>query len=106
MFTINDEQWKVGVVYPNDIGLLMPKGDFALGVCDDHAKTIYISNELHGEDFERALSHELVHAAMFAYNIELGYNEEELLAEIVSIFGEEIVDLTNIIFERIRRGRY
>lgn len=106
MFTINSELWQVVLVHPRDPLLLMPNGEFALGVCDDDAKTIAISDELHGEEFERALSHELVHAAMFSYNVELGYNEEELLAEIISIFGEEIVDLTNVIFERIKRGRY
>lgn len=106
MFYINGEAWLVAVVLPDDISLLMPNGRYALGACNDAEKTIYISNELYGEDFEMVLCHELVHAAMFAYNIELGYREEELLAEIISIFGEEIVDLTDIIFEKIRRGRY
>jgi hypothetical protein len=43
---------------------------------------------------------------MFAYNIALGYDEEELLAEIISVFGEEIIDITNVMFERIKKGRY
>jgi hypothetical protein len=43
---------------------------------------------------------------MFAYNIALGYEEEELLAEIISIFGEEIIDITDIMFDRIQKGRY
>jgi hypothetical protein len=42
---------------------------------------------------------------MFAYDVKLGLEEEELLAEIISIFGEEIIDLTDIMFERIKRGR-
>lgn len=106
MFNINGETWLVVLVMPYDIALYMPNGNYALGACNDATKTIYISNELYGEDFEMVLCHELVHAAMFAYNIELGYREEELLAEIISLFGEEIVDLTDIIFEKIRRGRY
>ena len=106
MFTINGEQWWVVLVMPYDVALLMPNGNFALGACNDATKTIYINNELHGDMFEQVLCHELVHASMFAYNIRLGYDEEELIAEIISVFGEEIIDITDIMFERIRRGRY
>lgn len=106
MFTINGEAWWIVLVPPNDIALLMPDGNFAIGACNDGTKTIYISSLLHGEDFERVLCHEIVHAAMFAYDVMLDINEEELIAEIIATFGEEIVDLTDIMFERIRRGRY
>ena len=106
MFTINGEAWWIVLVAPNDIALLMPDGEFALGACNDATKTIYISNLFHGEEFEKILCHELVHAAMFAYDVELDINEEELIAEIIATFGEEIIDITDIMFERIRRGRY
>lgn len=106
MFTINGEEWKIFLVAPNDVALLMPNGHYALGACCDVYKTIYISNVLHGEMFERVLCHELVHASMFAYNVRLEHNEEELLAEIISVFGEEIIDITDMMFERIKRGRY
>ena len=106
MFMINGERWWIVLVMPYDVALLMPDGDYAIGACNDATKTIYISNELHGEEFEKVLCHELVHAAMFAYDVLLEYDEEELLAEIIATFGEEIIDLTDIMFERIRRGRY
>ena len=93
MFTINNETWMIVLVTPYDEVLLMPNGNYALGACNDLTKTIYISNEL-------------VHASMFAYNIMLEHNEEELLAEIISIFGEEIIDITDVMFERIKRERY
>lgn len=106
MFTINNETWDIVLVMPRDVALLMPNGNYALGACSDITKTIYISNELHGEIFEQVLCHELVHASMFAYNIMLGHDEEELIAEIISIFGEEIIDITDVMFEKIKRGRY
>ena len=106
MFTINNETWMIVLVMPYDEALLMPNGNYALGACNDLTKTIYISNELHGEIFEQVLCHELVHASMFAYNIMLEHNEEELIAEIISIFGEEIIDITDVMFERIKRERY
>lgn len=106
MFTINGEQWFIVLVMPYDVALLMPNGKYALGACNDATKTIYISNELYGEMFEQVLCHELVHASMFAYDVKLDHNEEELIAEIISVFGEEIIDITDIMFDKIRRGRY
>ena len=106
MFTINGEYWMIVLVEPYDVALLMPNGNYALGACNDATKTIYISNTLHGEIFEQVLCHELVHASMFAYDIMLGHNEEELIAEIISVFGEEIIDITDVMFERIKRGRW
>ena len=92
MFYINGERWWVVLVEPNDIALLMPNDDFAIGACNDATKTIYISRLLHGAEFEKVLCHELVHAAMFAYDVILDLEEEELLAEIIATFGEEIID--------------
>lgn len=106
MFFINGEKWWVVLVRPYDVALKMPNGDYAIGACNDSTKTIYISNALYGEKFEKVLCHELVHAAMFAYDVTLGYEEEELIAEIIATFGEEIIDLTDIMFDKIRRGRY
>ena len=94
------------MVAPNDISLLMPNGDFAIGACNDFMKTIYINADLYGEDFERVLCHEIVHAAMFSYNIMLDLDDEERLAEIIATFGEEIIDLTDIMFDEIKRGGF
>ena len=69
MFTINGEQWNIILVAPNDITLLMPNGDYALGACNDSVKSIYLNNLLVGADFEKVLCHEIVHAAMFAYDV-------------------------------------
>lgn len=106
MFSINHEDWSVALVYPDDPALLMPNGRYALGACNDITKTIYINHTLYGEDFERVLCHELTHAAMFAYDVTLDHDEEELLAEVIATFGEEIVDITDILFDKITRGRH
>ena len=83
----------------------MPNGDYALGACSADDQTIYISNDIHCDIFEQVLCHELVHASMFAYDIQLEHDEEELIAEVISIFGEEIIDITDILFEKLKRGR-
>jgi hypothetical protein len=33
------------------------------------------------------LSHELTHAAMFSYNIDLSYEQEELFADLIATYG-------------------
>lgn len=106
MFTINGERWWVVLVEPDDPALFMPSGEWAIGACNDSTKTIYISRLLHGDFFEKVLCHELVHAAMFAYDVILDHDEEELIAEIIATFGEEIIDKTDVIFDKIRRERY
>ena len=88
---------------PYDEIFCMDNGEFTIGVCDDNTKTIYISNLLRGEKLKQVLCHEIVHAAMFSYNVELEYEQEELLANLIAIYGKEIVQITDNIFKRLSR---
>ena len=88
---------------PYDEIFHMDNGEFTIGVCDDNTKTIYISNLLRGEKLKQVLCHEIVHAAMFSYNVELEYEQEELLANLIAIYGKEIVQITDNIFKRLSR---
>lgn len=88
---------------PYDEIFRMDNGEFTIGVCDDNTKTIYISNLLRGEKLKQVLCHEIVHAAMFSYNVELDYEQEELLANLIAIYGKEIVQITDNIFKRLSR---
>jgi len=38
---------------------------------------------------------------MFSYNVELSIEQEELVADLISTYGEEIVYITNKIFSKI-----
>ena len=107
MFNINGEEWRVALVSPFDPVLQRSDKSYALGVCDDVVKTIFINRELSQEYVEKVLCHELTHAAMFSYNIELTIDQEELLADLIATYGEEIVHITNLVFKRIieKRGR-
>lgn len=107
MFVINQEEWRVLFVPANHVSLLKPNGTFAIGACDDYSKTIYLNNTLHGEFLKQVLCHEITHAAMFSYNISLSIAQEELFAELMSTFGDEVIDITNIIFDYLKRkGRF
>ena len=101
MFTINDEEWSILIVPPSHYGLQRHDGTYAIGVCDDNEKTIYISEGLNPKLMKQVLSHEITHAAMFSYNVDLSLENEELLADLIATYGQEIIHITNKIFHRI-----
>ena len=105
MVKINGETWDVILVSPHHFQLQRSDGSYTLGVCDDIEKRIYINNSLSSHYIKRVLSHELTHAAMFSYNIELTYQQEELLADLIATYGQEIIDMTNKIFIRLKENR-
>ena len=105
MFTINGEQWKVLLVHPYHPKLQRSNGTYTIGVCDDNDKCIYIANNLNKIYLQKVLSHEITHAAMFSYNIELSIEQEELLADLIATYGQEIIYITNLFFKRIQEKR-
>lgn len=102
MITINGEEWRVLLVSPFHPGLARSDGVPVLGCCDDNLKTIYINDEVNDFYLKKVLTHELTHAAMFSYNVELSYEQEELVADLIATYGHEIINITNTIFQRLR----
>jgi hypothetical protein len=102
MFTINGEQWKISLCSPNHPMLIRSDGSLSIGACDDIRKTIYLNKNLKGNLFKKVLCHELTHAAMFSYNVKLSLEQEEMLAEIIATYGEEIIDITNTLFYKLK----
>ena len=92
-------------VPPFDPSLSTADGNFTIGVCDDEEKTIYVANNLSKFLLKKVLCHELVHAAMFSYNIDLTIEEEELIADLIATHGNEIIQNTEQIFKKIK-GAY
>ena len=45
------------------------------------------------------LCHEMTHAVMFSYNVELPPEQEELFADLLATYGLEIIELTNYILK-------
>ena len=72
---------------------------------DNATRTIYLSNSLYGNFLKKVICHEITHAAMFAYDVELSLDKEELLADLIATYGEEIINITNTLFRRIK-GNY
>lgn len=105
MIRVNGEDWRVLLVSSNHPAIQRPDGSFTLGCCDDNMKTIYIVEGLTDFYFKKVLSHELVHACMYSYNIDLDDYQEEVLADLIATYGQEIIFTANSIFCRLRQCR-
>ena len=104
MFTINGEYWKIRLVSPNHPALYRPDGSLTIGACDDDTKTIYINDMLNDTLMRKVICHEITHAAMFSYNVKLTLDQEELLADLIATYGNEIISITNRVFSKIKGG--
>lgn len=102
MVNINGKEWRVVLGSPLHPLLEMPDGNYAIGVCDDPSKTIVVCENLNSFYLKKVLCHELAHAAMFSYNIDLTYEQEELIVDLIATYGQEIIGMTNIIFKRLK----
>lgn len=99
MFKVNGEYWEIRLV-PFGHSIL----DGSLAVCDDFNKTIYIAEDVLNDGYllRKVLYHEITHAAMFSYNTVLNVKEEELLADLVATYGQEIIFIANDIYNKIK----
>ena len=99
---INNVRWRVRLVSPAHPMLLTPWKTHAYGVCDKVTQTICIDKTLSKEKMKEVLCHEIVHAFMYSYGEDLSYMEEELVAELLSKYGDGIIKQTNVIFNGIK----
>lgn len=105
MFNINGYDWQVYLVSANHPMLTLSNGSWTFGVCDHNTLSIYIYEDLNEDQFYRVLAHEITHAAMFSYGIFLTYEQEELVADLVGTYGDEIIDNTNYVFNKLIQKR-
>ena len=83
------------LVSPRHPYLRRSDGSFAIGMCDDITKTIYLDDTLDTELMHKVLTHEVAHAAMFSYNVNLSPCQEEVVAILIDTFGHEIIATAN-----------
>lgn len=102
MFKINGERWYIKFVPSFNPSLKLNNKEYTIGTCDYLTKTIYLDNRLKGSQLKKVLCHEIVHCAMFSYNVFLTPEQEELLADLIATYGEEIIYITNKIFKKLR----
>ena len=101
MFLINDTYWKLAFVSPDFPLLQRESGEYSIGACDNLTRTIYINETLRDKLLKKVLCHEITHAAMFSYNVSLTPEQEELIVDLISTYGEQIIYITNKIFTKL-----
>lgn len=97
MFKINGYVWRVYLVSPDHPELRRSDGEQALGACDSDKLSIYINDTLGPIKMKKVLCHEIAHALIFSYGVELDLQQEELLADFMATFGHEIIHTTDTI---------
>ena len=100
MIKINGELWRVRIVPPQHPALYR-NGNPALGCCDDIVKTIFISNILTQREMKKVLCHEIVHAAMYSYDVPITDYVEEIVADLIATYGNEIMSLTHMTYDKM-----
>ena len=98
---INGLRWKFCKVPPASLFLQSPHGP-ALGACDKPSLTIYLNKNLKGKKLQDVICHEIVHATLFSYNINLSYDNEEIIAMIIATYGNQIIEQSKKIYKKIR----
>lgn len=100
-FTVNNQIWKVEFVNPSNSNLKRSDGSITLGMTDNNTKTVYINNRLNDYMTRKVLAHELCHCFCFSYNVYMPIEEEERLADWISLYGTELVYLLDNLLNSI-----
>lgn len=93
MFKINGIEWEIKFVPSSSDLLRRSDGSVTVGVTDRNNRMIYLAKSLGGGFLRRVLAHELCHAFCMSYDVYMPIEEEERLAEWISLYGSELVYL-------------
>lgn len=102
MFSCNGIRWDIYFVNAGSDYLKRANGTYTIGMTDGYTHKIYIANNLKGRLLETVLSHELCHAIIFSYNIELDEELEEWVAQFVATYGREVVSILDKLLPLIK----
>lgn len=106
MFEINGIHWDIVWVNPNSDNLRRSDGSITVAVTDWNDKSVYMSNKLRSGFLRRVMAHELVHCFCFSRNIYMPIQEEERLADWVSLHGSDLVYLLDDLMETVLKKAY
>ena len=106
MFQINNQWWYISFVPKYSKILQRSDGTYTVGVTDNDTKTVYIDETIKGYFLRKVLCHEITHAAMFSYDVNITAEQEELLADLIATYGSEITYITNEIFRKLKWESY
>ena len=89
---INNLEWCIKLVPTRDSNLVVDNSQ-CFGSCNYSELTIYLDNSLPYTRMKQTLSHELTHAYLHSYMIEMkqSYNNEDI-CEFVAMYSQHILD--------------
>ena len=103
-FTINGIEWNIRFVHPMSKDLLRSDFSRTVGVTDFPKRTVFLSNMLHGAFLRKVIAHELVHCFMMSYSIHIPIEEEEFIADWVSLYGTDLVYLLDDLMQTLKKA--
>lgn len=103
MFVINGVKWDILFIPPQSDKLRRSDRSLTCGVCDFGDKCIYLSDMLRGAFLRKVYIHEVCHAAVFSYSINLDISQEEFLCDFIASFGDEIFAIVDDLFATLKR---
>lgn len=106
MFVINGIEWNIVCVNSNSSYLMRSDGSITVAVTDWNDKCVYMSNVLRGGFLRRVMAHELCHCFCFSYDVYMPIEEEERLADWISLYGTELVYLLDDLMATVLKKAY
>lgn len=103
-FVINGIRWQIKFVDINNPILSRSDGSWTVGMTNWDDCTVYLANNLRGGFLERVLCHELCHCICFSYDIKMSIEQEEFLADWVSLYGRQVIELLDDLLGKTRKS--
>ena len=103
MFEINGVKWNIEFVQVTSPFLTRSDGSQSVGVTDANTSTVYLPNRLKGAFLRRVVAHELCHCFCFSFNIHMPMEQEEYLADWVSLYGTDLIYLLDDLIGSLNR---
>lgn len=101
MFLINGIEWKIEFVHSANGKLMRSDGSISLAATDWNDRAIYVSDKPKNGYLRKILAHELCHCFCFSYNIHMPIEQEEYLADWISLYGADLIYLLDDLMANI-----
>ena len=103
-FELNGIQWKIVWVDNKSSLLSRTDGSMSVGVTDMNTHCIYLAKSLHGAFLRKVIIHELCHCVCMSYNIYMPIEQEEYLADWISLYGTDLIYLLDELMANMQIG--